>query len=53
LLGADRRDALYDLDRAGLAAAVDHAAKVAAVTVTRPGADPPTAQELAAAYPDA
>ena len=41
LLGADRRDALRDLPADQVASVLAHAAKAAAVTVSRPGADPP------------
>jgi fructokinase len=49
LLGADRRPALQTLDAATLTALADEAVLAAAITCTRPGADPPTAAELAAA----
>jgi fructokinase len=52
LLGADRSRELRAIARDALAAAVRRATRVAAITCTRPGADPPTRQELAAAYPD-
>ena len=52
LLGADRSDDLRAIPRDGLAAAVRRATRVAAITCTRPGADPPTREELVAAYPD-
>jgi fructokinase len=52
LLGVERAGALRDLDTSGLAAALRHATRVAAVTCSRPGADPPTRAELAAAYPE-
>jgi fructokinase len=52
LLGAERSAALRGLSRAALAAATGHAARVAAVTCSRPGANPPTRAELAAFYPD-
>lgn len=48
LLGADKRAALAAIDFATLAAVVGHAIAVSAVTVSRPGADPPTRAELAA-----
>ena len=38
---------LDDLDEPTLAAALRHAARAAAVTVSRPGADPPWRHELA------
>jgi fructokinase len=52
LLGASRSRALRALTRQDLAAAAAHAARVAAVTCSRPGANPPTRAELAAFYPD-
>jgi fructokinase len=51
LLGADRSGDLHSIPRDGLAAAVRRATRVAAITCTRPGADPPTGEELVAAYP--
>ena len=51
LLGAERRTALHAIDLDVLAGAALHAVRVAAVTVSRAGANPPTAAELAAAYP--
>lgn len=47
LLGADRREALRAIDDATLTAILDRCARIAAITVSRPGADPPTAAELA------
>ncbi|NMH90592.1 carbohydrate kinase [Pseudonocardia bannensis] len=47
LLGADRRRGLATLPALALADLLDEAALVAAVACTRPGADPPTAAELA------
>ncbi len=52
LLGVERREALHAVDVARLEAAARRATRVAALTCARPGADPPTRQELAAAYPD-
>jgi fructokinase len=52
LLGADRSTDLRAIARDGLAAAVRRATRVAAITCMRPGADPPTREELVAAYPD-
>jgi fructokinase len=49
LLGADRRPALQAVDAATLSDLADEAVLAAALTCTRPGADPPTAAELAAA----
>lgn len=46
LLGADRREALTAIDTGTLHAVVAHAVAVSAVTVSRPGADPPTRAEL-------
>ncbi len=46
LLGAERREALRAISLPGLERVVAHAAKVAAVTVSRPGADPPRRDEL-------
>jgi fructokinase len=47
LLGADRRHALQALDATTVAELADEAVLAAALTCTRPGADPPTAAELA------
>ena len=52
LLGVERRDALHGIDPARLEAATRRATRVAALTCARPGADPPTRAELAAAHPD-
>jgi fructokinase len=52
LLGAARAEELRAIDTGAFAAALRHAARVAAVTCSRPGADPPTSAELAAAYPE-
>ena len=46
LLGADRRDELARVGTEVLAGCVAAAVEVAAVTVSRPGADPPTRAEL-------
>jgi fructokinase len=46
LLGADRRDALRAVDGPTLDALLDEAAAAAAITCSRRGADPPTADEL-------
>jgi fructokinase len=51
LLGGDRRPALQTVDAATLADLADESILAAAITCTRPGADPPTAAELAAAAP--
>lgn len=45
-LGALRKDRLRALTAAALAEALAHGCRVAAVTVSRPGADPPWAEEL-------
>jgi fructokinase len=45
-LGADQRDALRDLDRAEIEGVLAHATRAAAVTVSRPGADPPYRRDL-------
>jgi fructokinase len=45
-LGADRREALTALPRAEVTDVLEHAARAAAVTVSRPGADPPYRHEL-------
>jgi fructokinase len=45
-LGADRREALRHLPAAEIAEVLEHAARAAAVTVSRPGADPPYRSEL-------
>jgi fructokinase len=47
LLGADRRPALRDVDPAVLTSILERCAAVAAVTVSRPGANPPWLHELA------
>lgn len=46
LLGVAARDALGDIQPETLAEVLDHASAVAAVTVSRPGADPPTLADL-------
>lgn len=46
VLGGDRRDALARLHDATLRGVLDRCARVAAVTVSRAGADPPRATEL-------
>jgi fructokinase len=45
-LGADARGALFSLPRGEVAEVLEHAARAAAVTVSRPGADPPYRHEL-------
>jgi fructokinase len=52
LLGADRLEALRDMDAHTLRAVVDHAVRVAAFTCTRNGAQPPTRAELASWWPE-
>lgn len=47
LLGGDRREDLTAIGCQRLREAVEHAARVAAVTVSRPGADPPRREEVA------
>lgn len=49
LLGADRRHALHDAGDAELRSALLRCTQIAAVTVSRPGANPPTAAEMDAA----
>ncbi|QZY28607.1 PfkB family carbohydrate kinase [Nocardioides coralli] len=46
LLGAHRRVALADVQRDAVVRVLAHAARAAAVTVSRPGADPPYRREL-------
>ena len=46
LLGADRRDALRSVPGGDVADVLAHAARAAAITVSRPGADPPYRSEL-------
>ena len=46
LLGADRRGALRAVDAATLQRILDHAGRIAAITVSREGANPPTRTEL-------
>jgi len=46
LVGGARRDALAAIDEAMLASVVDAAALIAAITCSRPGADPPTRDEV-------
>ncbi|GAB3250200.1 carbohydrate kinase family protein [Nocardioides dilutus] len=45
-LGAEHREELRSLDRAEVVEVLEHAARAAAVTVSRPGADPPWKHEL-------
>jgi fructokinase len=49
LIGGARRDALATIDEATLGSVVDAAALTAAITCSRPGADPPTRAEVDAA----
>jgi fructokinase len=49
LIGGARRDALATIDEATLGSVVDAAALIAAITCSRPGADPPTRAEVDAA----
>lgn len=46
LLGADRREALAEVGRDIVVEVLAHAARAAAITVGRPGADPPRRHEL-------
>ncbi|MFI6151598.1 carbohydrate kinase [Kitasatospora sp. NPDC051170] len=48
LLGPENADRLHGIDTATLAELLDTASLVSAFTCTRPGANPPTAEELAA-----
>jgi fructokinase len=45
-VGPDGREALKALEEADWRAVCEYAARVAAVTVSRPGADPPYKHEL-------
>jgi fructokinase len=49
LIGGAHRDALATIDEATLGSVVDAAALIAAITCSRPGADPPTRAEVDAA----
>ncbi|MFZ0973038.1 MAG: carbohydrate kinase [Solirubrobacteraceae bacterium] len=49
LVSGTRRDALAAIDEATLGSVVDAAALIAAITCSRPGADPPTRAEVDAA----
>ena len=49
LVGGARREALAAIDEATLGSVVDAAALIAAITCSRPGADPPTRAEVDAA----
>jgi fructokinase len=46
LLGADRREALRAIDAATLEQVLVRCVRIAAITVSRPGANPPTSAEL-------
>uniref|UniRef100_UPI003B3A6B84 carbohydrate kinase family protein n=1 Tax=Pseudactinotalea sp. TaxID=1926260 RepID=UPI003B3A6B84 len=46
LLGASRREKLHAISEDDLRTAMRWAARIAAITVSRPGADPPTRHEL-------
>lgn len=46
LLGAENRQALRDIDPATVESVLGQAIKIAAITVSRPGANPPTRAEL-------
>ncbi len=48
LLGADRRAALRDVDEVTLRSVLSRCAEIAAITVSRAGANPPSAAELEA-----
>ena len=48
LVGADRRAALHAVDDAVLQGVLERCVRIAAITVSRPGANPPTAAELEA-----
>jgi fructokinase len=49
LVGGSRRDALAAIDEATLGSVIDAAVLVAAITCSKPGADPPTRAEVDAA----
>jgi fructokinase len=49
LIGGARRDALASIDEASLLSVLDTASLIAAITCSRPGADPPTRPEVDAA----
>ncbi|GEA85456.1 fructokinase [Cellulomonas gelida] len=46
LLGADRRERLHDVDAATVEAVLTRCARIAAITVSRAGANPPRSDEL-------
>jgi fructokinase len=49
LIGGPRRQALAAIDESSLISVLDTASLIAAITCSRPGADPPTREELDAA----
>ena len=49
LIGGSRRDALATIDESSLVSVLDTASLIAAITCSRPGADPPTLDEVEAA----
>ena len=49
LLGAENREALHNISEEALRRVLAHAIAIAAITVSRPGANPPTRAELEAA----
>jgi fructokinase len=51
LLGADQRPQLAAVEEAAVRRVLAHAARVAAITCSRPGADPPRREDLAVATP--
>lgn len=46
LLGGERRAALHAVDSATVRTVLERCVRIAAITVSRPGANPPTAEEL-------
>jgi fructokinase len=52
LLGGDRREALHAMARREVALVLRSASRCAAITVSRPGADPPTHDEVVQTYRD-
>ncbi|WP_297082548.1 carbohydrate kinase [uncultured Demequina sp.] len=46
LLGASRREALHAVDDATVTAVLERCARIGAITVSRPGANPPSSAEL-------
>ncbi|MCW2537614.1 MAG: Ribokinase [Modestobacter sp.] len=51
LIGGPRREALAAIDESSLISLLDAASLIAAITCSRPGADPPTLAEVEAARP--